>query len=73
MVCGMFVITVCSVVCPCQLFCNLRGRRYVCCVNVMLSLISVMSPLSALCNLSARTVVKLCYLGMFALGVRLVF
>ena len=43
------------------------GRRY-----VMLSLMSVMSPPPALCNLSARTVVKLCTLGVFALGVRLV-
>ena len=40
-------------------------------VNVM-SLISVMSPPPALCNLSAGTVVKLCYLGVFALGVSLV-
>ena len=37
-------------------------------VNVMLSLMSVMSPPTALCNLSARTVVKLCTLGVFALG-----
>ena len=44
-------------------------------VNVMLSLMSVMSILSippALCNLSAHTVVKLCTLGVFALGVSLV-
>ena len=41
-------------------------------VNVMLSLISVMSPLPALCNLSVRTVVKLCTLGVLALGVNLV-
>ena len=38
-------------------------------VNVMLSL---MSPPPALCNLSARTVVKLCILGVLALGVSLV-
>ena len=38
-------------------------------VNVMLSLMSVMSPPPALCNLSARTVVKLCTLGVFDLGV----
>ena len=38
-------------------------------VNVMLS---VMSPPSGLCNLSARTVVKLCTLGVFALGLSLV-
>ena len=41
-------------------------------VNVMFSLISAMSPPPALCNLSARTVVKLCTLGVFALGVSLV-
>ena len=41
-------------------------------VNVMLPLKSVMSPPPALCNLSARTVVKLCNLGVFALGVNLV-
>ena len=38
-------------------------------VNAMLSLMSVLSPPPALCNLSARTVVKLCTLGVFALGV----
>ena len=35
-------------------------------VNVMLFLMSVMSPPLALCNPSARTVVKLCNLGVFA-------
>ena len=34
-------------------------------VNVMLSLMSVMSPPPALCTLTARTVVKLCTLGVF--------
>ena len=37
--------------------------------NVMLSLMSVMSPPPALCNLSVRTAVKLCILGVLALGV----
>ena len=41
-------------------------------MNVMLSLISVMSPPPALFNLSVRTVVKLCTLGVLALGVSLV-
>ena len=41
-------------------------------VNVMLSLMSVMSPPPALCNISVRTAVKLCTLGVFALGVILV-
>ena len=40
-------------------------------VNVMLSLMSVMNPPPSLCNLSARTVVKLCSLGVFDLGVSL--
>ena len=41
-------------------------------VNVMLSLMSVISPPLALYNLSARTVVKLYNVGVFALGVSLV-
>ena len=41
-------------------------------VNIMLSPISVMSPPPALYNLSVRTVVKLCTLGVFALGATLV-
>ena len=41
-------------------------------VNVMLSLMNVMSPHPTLCSLSARTVMKLCTLGVFALGVSLV-
>ena len=41
-------------------------------VNVMLSLMSAISPPPAVCNLSARTVVKLCTLGVFALELRLV-
>ena len=40
--------------------------------NVMLSLMSVMSPPPNLFNLSVRTLVKLCTLGCFALGVSLV-
>ena len=41
-------------------------------VSVMLSLISVMRPPPALCNLSARKVLRLCTIGVFALGVSLV-
>ena len=41
-------------------------------VNVMLSLMSVMSPPTALCNLPVCTAVKLCILGVLALGVSLV-
>ena len=40
-------------------------------VNVMLSLMSVMSPPLALCNISVHTVVKLCTLGVLALGMSL--
>ena len=42
-----------------------NSRRYVC-------LMSVMSPPLALCNISVRTAVKLCILGVLALGVSLV-
>ena len=53
------------------------GRRYVCCSECNVSLMSVMSPLDhspppALCNLSAHTVMKLCTLGVFALGMSLI-
>ena len=41
-------------------------------VNVMLPLMSVMSRPPALWNISVRTEVKLCTLGVFALGVSLV-
>ena len=41
-------------------------------VNVVLSLMSIMSPPAALRNLSARTVVKLCTLGVFSLRMSLV-
>ena len=43
------------------------GRRYVCCSECI-----VMSPPPALCNLSARTVMKLCTFGVFALAGSLV-
>ena len=48
------------------------GQRYVCCNECNMVSNSVMSPPSALCNLSAHTVVKLCTLGVFSLGVSLV-
>ena len=50
----------------------INGRRYVCCAECLLSLMSVMSPYPALCHLSLRIVVKLCILGVLALGVSLV-
>ena len=48
------------------------GRMYVCCseCNVVSDLWD--EPTPALCNLSVRTVVKLCTLDVFALGVSLV-
>ena len=74
----MFAIVMCLVL----LICTLTIRSYVLCVlmvegmsvvvNVMLSLMSVMSTPIALCDLSVRMVVKLCTLGVFALGVSLV-
>ena len=73
-VCGCAVSRRCIDVCYCDLFSVVNvyldylkfcvvciiGRRYVCCGDVMLSLMSVMSPPSVLCNLSLRTVVKIC-------------
>ena len=50
----------------------INSRRYVCCSDVMLSLMSVMSPPPAVCNLSVRTDVKLCIFGVLALGMSLV-
>ena len=47
-------------------------RRNVCCSECNVVLLSVMSPSPALCNLSVRIVVKLCTLGILALGVSLV-
>ena len=44
------------------------GRRYVCCSECNVVSNGCREPL---CNLSARTVVKLCTLGVFALGVSL--
>ena len=41
-------------------------------VEGMSVVVNVISPPPALCNLSARTVGKLCTLGVFALGVSLV-
>ena len=62
----MFAIAICLVLCVLMVECMSVV------VNVMMSLMSVMSPPPALCNQSARTVVKLCTLGVFALGVSLV-
>ena len=42
------------------------GRSYVCCSECNIVSNNCMSPPPARCNLSARTVVKLCTLGVFA-------
>ena len=74
----MFAIVKCLLLLMCTLtilssvLCALivEGMHVV--VNVMLSLMRVISPPPALCNLSVRTAVKLCILGVWALGVSLV-
>ena len=70
----MVVIVICLVLLTCTLttsfvLCILMDEGMYVVVNVMLSLMSVMSSPPALCNLSARTVVKLCTLGVFDLEV----
>ena len=55
----------------CSVFCIVMVEGMSVVVNVM-SLMSAMSPPPALCNLSARKVVKLCTLYVFAFGVRLI-
>ena len=72
----MFAIVVCLVLFMCTLticssvLCVLMVEIMSVVVNVLLSLMSVMGPPPALCNQSIRTVVKLCTLGVLALGVR---
>ena len=48
------------------------GRRYVCCSECNVVSNECNEPTPALCYLSSRTVVKLCTLGMFVLGMSLV-
>ena len=48
------------------------GRRYVCCNECNVVSNECNEPTSCLVNLSVRTVVKLCTLGVLALGVSLV-
>ena len=50
----------------------INGRRYVCCSECNVVSNECNEPTPALCNLSVRTVVKLCILGVFALGMSLV-
>ena len=71
----MFAIVICFVLLMCtwpfEVLCALMVEGMSVVVNAILSLMSVMSPHHALCNLSACTVMKLCTLGVFALGVSL--
>ena len=83
-VCGCAVSRRYIEVCYCEMFsvvnliicssvlCVLMVEGMSVVVNVMLCLMSVVSPPPALCNLSLRTIVKLCTLGVLALGVSLV-
>ena len=48
------------------------GSWYVCCSECNVVSIECNEPTSCLVNLSARTVVQLCTLGVFAFGVSLV-
>ena len=50
----------------------INGPLYVCCDEFYVVSNECDSPPPALCNLSVRTVVKLCTLGVLALGVSLV-
>ena len=74
----MLAIVICLVLLICTLticssvLCVLMVEGMSVVVNVMLSLMNVMSPPPALCNLSVRTAVKLCNLGVLALGASLV-
>ena len=71
-VCNCYIFSVVNVYLDHLKLCVLMVEGMSVVVNVMLSLMSVMSPPPALSNLSACTVVKLCTLGVLALGVRLV-
>ena len=50
----------------------INGRRYVCCSEYYIVSNECNEPTPALCNVSVRTMVMLCTLGVFALGVSLV-
>ena len=54
-------------------FCDvcINSRRYVCCSECDVVSNECNDPPPALCNLSVRTAVKLCIVGVFALGVSL--
>ena len=71
----MFAIVMCSVLYPDHMkFCVacVDGRRYVCCSECNIVSNECNDPTSCLMQHTARTVVKFCTLGVFALGVSLV-
>ena len=66
------VLLMCTLIILCSVLCVFKVLGMSVVVNVMLSLMNVMIPPPALCNLSMRTVVRLCTLGVFALGMSFV-
>ena len=67
------VLLICTLTILSFVFCVLMVEGMSGVVNLMLSLMSVMRPAPDLCDISVHTVVKLCNLGVFALGVSLVY
>ena len=63
------VLLICTLTISSSVLCVLMVKGMHVVMNVMLALMRVMSPPTALCNLSARTVVKLCTLVVFAIWV----
>ena len=67
-VCNCDMFNVVNVYLDHFIFCVLciNGRRYVCCSECNVVSNECNEPTPALCNLSARTVVKLCTLGVLS-------
>ena len=69
----MFALVICLVLFMCTLTSAVLSVLMVKVMSVVVNvMLSIMSPSPALCKLSVRTVVKLCTLGVLALGVSLV-
>ena len=66
------VLLICTLVILRSVLCVVMVKGMHVVVNVILSLMSVISSSPTLCNISARTVMKLCTVGVFALRVSLV-
>ena len=73
-VCNCDMFSVASVYLDHLKFCNvcIDDRRYVCCSECNVVSIKCNEPTYCLCNLATGTEVKLCTLGVFALGVSVV-